>query len=90
MNKNNSRTKTIGFANCGKTYLMNYSLHQKQEPILIITKSLNHYPNIKAPISDEIQPLNKCENNTVVLDDMLLSKQESNVDSFLLDEITTI
>ena len=30
-------------------------------------------------ISDKIQPLNDYENNTVVFDNMLLSKQESNI-----------
>ena len=78
-NKNN-RTLIIGFSNCGKTYLMNHILFQKQEPIFIITKSLNQYPKIKAQTSDEIQPLNEHENNVVVFDDMLLSKQESNID----------
>ena len=76
----NNRTLIIGLSNCGKTYLMNHILHQKQEPIFINTKSLNQYPNIKAQISDEIQPLEKYENSTVVLNDMLLSKQESNLD----------
>ena len=79
---NNNRTLIIGFSNCGKTYLMNHILHQKQEPIFIITKSLNQYPNIKAQTSDAIQPLNGYENSTVVFDDMLLSKQESNIDLF--------
>ena len=51
---NSNRTLIIGFSNCGKTYLMNHILHQKQEPVFIITKSLNHYPNIKAQTSDEI------------------------------------
>ena len=44
----------------------------------IIKKSLNQYPNIEARTSDEIQPLENYENSTVVFDDMLLSKQESN------------
>ena len=79
---NNNRTLIIGFSNCGKTYLMNHILHQKQEPIFIITKSLNQYPNIKAQTSDEIQPLNQYENSVVVFDDMLLSKQESNINLF--------
>ena len=50
----NNRTLIIGFSNCGKTYLMNYILLQKQQPIFFITKSLNQYPNIKAQTSDEI------------------------------------
>ena len=79
---NNNRILIIGFSNCGKTYLMNHILQQKQEPIFIITKSLNQYPNIKAQTSDEIESLENYENSTVVFDDMLLSKQESNVDLF--------
>ena len=78
----NNRTLIIGFSNCGKTYLMNHLLHQKQEPIFTLTKSLNQYPKIKAQTSDEIQPLNEYENSVVVFDDMLLSKQESNIDLF--------
>ena len=61
---------------------MNHILFQKQEPIFIITKSLNQYPNIKAQTSDEIKPLENYENSIVVFDDMLLSKQESNIDLF--------
>ena len=80
---NNNRTLIIGFSNCGKTYLMNHILFQKQEPIFIITKSLNQYSKIKAQTSDEIQPINEYENSVVVFDDMLLSKQESNIDLFL-------
>ena len=79
---NNNRTLIIGFSNCGKTYLMNHILFHKQEPILIITKSLNQYPKIKAQVSDEIQALEHYETITVVFDDMLLSKQESNMDLF--------
>ena len=78
----NNRTLIIGFSNCAKTYLMNHILHQKHEPIFMFTKSLNQYPKIKAQTSDEIQPLEHYENSTVVFDDMLLSKQESNIDLF--------
>ena len=78
----NNRTPIIGFSNCGKTYLMNRILFRKQEPIFIITKSLNQYPNIKAQTSDEIEPLEKYENSPVGFDDMLLSKQKSNIDLF--------
>ena len=58
---------------------MNHVLHKKQEPIFIITKLLNQYPNIRAQTSDEMEPLEIYENKTVVYDDMLLSKQESNI-----------
>ena len=79
---NNNRTLNIGISNSGKTYLMNKFLLQKQEPIFINTQSLNQYPNIKIQTPDEIQPLANYENSTVVFDDMLLSKQESNIDLF--------
>ena len=79
---NNNRTLIIGFANRGETYVMNHILLQRHEPIFIITKSANQYLNIKAQTSDEIQPLENYENGTVVFDDMLLSKQESNIDLF--------
>ena len=83
MNKNKNRTLIfIGFSNCGKTYLVNYILHQKQEPIFLITKSLNQNPKIRAQISDQIEPLENYETSTVVFGDMLLSKQESNFDMF--------
>ena len=51
-------------------------------PIFLITKSLNQYPDIKAQTSDENEPLENYENSTAVFDDMLLSKQESNIDLF--------
>ena len=40
---------------------------------------MNQYPNIKAQTSVEIQLLENNENSTVVFDDMLLLKQESNI-----------
>ena len=48
----------------------------------MITKSLNQYLNIRAETSVEIQPLENYENSAVVFDDMLLSKQENNIDLF--------
>ena len=87
---NNNRTLIIGFLICGETYRMNQILLPKQEPIFIITKSLNQYPEMKAQISDEIEPLEQYENSTVVFDDKLLSKQESNIDLFLLEDATLI
>ena len=83
VNKNkNIRSLIIGFPTCGKTYLMTYILFWKQEPIFIITESSNQYTSIKAQTSDEIQPLNECENSTVVFDDILLTKQDNNIDLF--------
>ena len=64
---------------------MNCILLQKQEPLFVFAKSLNQYPKIKAQTSDEIQPLNEYEISTVVFDDMLLSKQKSNIDLFSLE-----
>ena len=61
---------------------MNHILHQKHEPIFLITKSLNQYPIINAQTSDKIKPLEEIENSTVVFDDMLLSEQESNFELF--------
>ena len=82
-NKTCHRHLIIGGSGHGKTYLMNHILHKKQKkqgPFFIITKSLNQYLYIKAQTSDDIQLLENYENSTVVLDDKLLSKQESNID----------
>ena len=81
--KINKRTLISVFSNCGKTFLMNHFLHQKHEPFFVNTKSLNRCPNIKSQTSDEYQPLEKYGNSTVVVDDMLLWKQKSNIDLFL-------
>ena len=70
------------FSNCGKTYQMNYILLQKQEPIFIITKSFNQNAVIKVQTSEEVKPLKNYQNSTVIVDDMLLSKQKSNIDLF--------
>ena len=79
LSDNKNRTLIIGFSSCGRTCLMNHIMLGKQDPIFIITKSLNQYPNIKAQISDETQPSNEFENSIVVFDDILLSKQECNI-----------
>ena len=78
----NKRSVIIAFSDCVKTCLMNNILLQKQELIFIIRKSLNQYPNIKAQTSDDIQPKEKYEDNTVVFDNMLLSEQKSNINLF--------
>ena len=70
----------IGISEYDKTYLVNFILLQKQEPIFTITKSLYQNANIKAQTSDDIQPLENYENSTLVSDDTLLSKQENNID----------
>ena len=61
---------------------MNHILFQKQEPIFTVTESLNQHPAIKAQTSEEIEPIEIYKNSTVVFDDMLLSKQKSNIDLF--------
>ena len=62
---------------------MNYiHLQKQQDPIYIITKSSHQYPNNKAQTSDGTQPLENYENCHVVFDDLLPSKQESNIDLF--------
>ena len=80
VNSMNNRTLSIGFSNCRKAYLMNHILLQKQEPIFVVTKSLNQYPNTNTQASDENQPLQDYENSAVVFDVMLPSKQESHID----------
>ena len=82
-NSTNKRTLITGFSSCGKTFLMNNISSQKQSEFHIITKSKNQNPLLYKNISDEIQPLNEIENTSVVFDDMLLTKQESNIDMFL-------
>ena len=79
MNKIN-RTLIIGFSNCGKTYLMNHILYQKQEPFFKTKKSVNQCLKINDQTSDEIEPLKNYENSAVVFHNLLLSKQESNID----------
>ena len=54
----------------------------KTKTYFYYTKSLNHYPIINAQKSDEIQPLENYETCIDVFGDMLLSKQESNIDLF--------
>ena len=83
-NNNKNRKLIVGVSASRETYLVNYIVLRKQEPIFITTKSLNQYPNIKTQTSDEIQPLNDCENSTIVLDGMLLSNQESSIDLFFI------
>ena len=51
-----------------------------------MTKSLYYYLNINGQTSGETQPLENHQNCFVVFDDILLSKQESNFDLFLLQD----
>ena len=79
-NKTCHRHLKVGGSGHGKSNLMIYIPIKKQRPIFIITKLLDQYPNTKAQISKEIQCLESYGNSTVVFDDILLSKQESNID----------
>ena len=54
----------------------------KTEPIFVNTKIFNQYSNINAQTSDENQALETHEDNIVVFDDILLSKQENSIDLF--------
>ena len=89
INNNKNRTLVIRFSNCVQNYLLNHIVHQKEEPIFIITKSLYHHPNIEAQTSSEIQPLENYVNSIVVFDDMLLSNKTTTLISFL-QEVATI
>ena len=64
---NHNRTFIIGLSNCGKTYLMNHILYQIQEPIFVITKSINQCPNINNQTSDGIEPLEKMKTVLLIL-----------------------
>ena len=57
----------IGFLKSEKTYLLNFIQFQKQEPIYLITKSLNQYPNIKAQTTDGIHPIERCKTAMLLL-----------------------
>ena len=52
-----------------------------QGPIHIITRSPNQNPNYKT--SNEIKPINKYKGSVVIFDDMLGSKNGSQIDEFL-------
>ena len=51
-----------------------------QRPIHILTRSTNQYPNYKT--SNEIKPINKYKGSFVIFDDMLGSKNSSQLDEF--------
>ena len=51
-----------------------------KSPIHIITRSPNQYPNYKT--SNEIKPINKYKGSVVIFDDMLGSKNSSQIDEF--------
>ena len=78
----NHRHVTIGTSNVGKTFYMLKVLEKigNQKPIHIITRSPNQYPNDKT--SNEIKPINKCKGSVVIFDDMLGSKNSSQIDEF--------
>ena len=78
----NHRHVIIGPSNVGKTYYMLKILEQigNQRPIHIITRSPNQYPNYKS--TNEIKPINKYKGSVVIFDDMLGSKNSSQIVEF--------
>ena len=69
----------IGPRNIGKTYYMLKVLGD-QRPIHIITRSPNQYLNYETSI--EIKPIHKYKGSIVILDDLLGSKNSSQIDEF--------
>ena len=80
----------MGFSNWGNFYLTSYIQLRKQKRILITTKSLKQYRNIKAQTSDEIQTVEIFEWSTVVFDDIMLSKKPALLICFFLQEGDTL
>ena len=78
----NHRHVIIGPSNVGKTYYMLKILEKigDKRPIHIIARSPNQYPNYKT--SNEIKPINKYNGSIVIFDDMLGSKNSSQIDEF--------
>ena len=86
---NNNRTLLVGSSFAGKTYLMLKILSRiSDRDIYIITISPpEQYSNSKVKIkeiSDEIKPLNECENGIVVFDDILGSSNSRFIDQFFI------
>ena len=78
----NHRHVIIGPSGVGKTYYMLKVLDKidNQRPIHIKTRSPNQYPNYKT--NNEIKPINKYKGSVVIFDDMLGSKNSSQIDEF--------
>ena len=89
-NKKSNRTLIIGFSNCCEPYLLNHILHQNQEPIFIITKSLNQYLNIKAQTSDEYQPKKVKETVLLFLMMRCYRNKKAKLISFSQADVTVI
>ena len=88
--ENNNRTLLVGCSFSGKTYfaLKKLSRIPLERNIYIITKSPpEQYLNSKIKIeeiSDEIKPLNECENAVIVFDDVLGSSNSKYKDQFFI------
>ena len=78
----NRANDIIGPRNIGKTYYMLKVLEKigDQRPIHIITRSPNQYLTYKT--SNEIKPIHKYKGSIVIFDDMLGSKNSSQIDEF--------
>ena len=72
----------IGPRNVGKTYYMLRVLEKigNKRHIRIITRSPNQYPNYKT--NNEIKPINKYKGAVVIFDDMLGTRNSSQIDEF--------
>ena len=86
----NRANVVIGPRNVGKTFYMLKLLEkiENQRPIHIITRSPNQYHNYKT--SNEIKPINKYKGSVVIFDDMLGTKNSSQIDEFFTREDTKI
>ena len=78
----NHRHVVIAPSGVGKTYYMLKVLEKigDKRPIHIITRSPDQYLNYKT--SNEIKPINKYKGSVVIFDDMLGSKNSSQIDEF--------
>ena len=76
----------MGPRNVGKTYYILKVLEKigNKRPIHIITRSPNQYPDFKT--SKEIKPINKYNGSVVIFDDMLGSRNSSQIAKFLQGE----
>ena len=72
----------IGARNAGKNYYMLKMLEKlgNQRLIHIITRSPNQYPNHKT--SKEMKPINKYKGSVVSFDDILGTRNSSQIDDF--------
>ena len=77
------RTIIIGSSGCEKTFLMLSLLKEKSpDDVYIICKTDIQYPSTNHNQSSEILPLEDSGKKTIVLNDMLESKEAKDIDVF--------